>query len=35
MTKSDDELQQKLFGEVKEMKIDINDIYIDLKKKIR
>ncbi len=25
--------KKNLFGEVKEMKIDINDIYIDLKKK--
>jgi len=34
MTKPDDELQKILFGEVKEMKIDINDIFNDLKKKI-
>jgi hypothetical protein len=27
--------KKNLFGEVKEMKIDINDIYIDLKKNIR
>jgi hypothetical protein len=33
MTKPDDELQKILFGEVKEMKIDINDIFNDLKKK--
>ena len=33
MTKSDDDVQQKLFGEVKEMKIDTNDKCIDLKKK--
>jgi hypothetical protein len=33
MTKSDDDLQKKLFGEVKEMKIDTNDKCIDLKKK--
>ena len=34
ITKSDDDLQKILFGEVKEMKIDINDIFNDLKKKI-
>ena len=30
MAKSDDDLHKTLFGEVKEMKIDINDICIDL-----
>ena len=34
ITKSDDDLQKILFGEVKEMKIDISDIFIDLKKTI-
>jgi hypothetical protein len=29
MTKSDDDLQKILFGEVKVMKIDIDDICID------
>ncbi len=32
MTESDDDLQKIIFGEVKEMKIDIDDICIDLKK---
>jgi hypothetical protein len=31
MTKSDHDLQKILFGGVKEMKIDIDDICIDLK----
>jgi hypothetical protein len=33
MTKPDDDLQKILFGEVREMKIDINDICIDFEKK--
>ena len=33
MTKPDDDLQKILFGEVKEMKIDIYDMCIDLNKK--
>ena len=32
MTKCDDNLQKMLFGEVKGMKIEVNDICIDLKK---
>jgi hypothetical protein len=32
MTKCDDDLQKKLFGEVKEMKIEVDDMCIDLKK---
>jgi hypothetical protein len=35
MTKPDDDLQKILFGEVKEMKIDINDICIDLKQTMK
>ena len=35
MAKSDDDLHKTLFGEVKEMKIDINDICIDFKKTIK
>jgi len=34
MTKPDDNFKKKLFGEVKEMNIDIIDICIDLKKKL-
>ena len=34
VTKPDDDLQKILFGEVKEMKIDISDIFIDLKNTI-
>ena len=33
MTKPDDELQKMLFGEVKEMKIDIDDICLFFLKK--
>ena len=33
MTEPDDNLRKILFGEVREMKIDINDICIDFEKK--
>ena len=33
MTKPDDDLQKIVLGEVKEMKIDIFDIFIDFKTK--
>jgi hypothetical protein len=32
MTESADDLQKIIFGEVKEMKIDVDDICVDLKK---